>query len=245
MASENNIYPNLATNDPLSESFDKYRDKNNYRLTLITNIQKKLEQEREVRRSLYKKYKKGVNVIEGINGFFIVVGIGGGATGIVALTTVIGAPIAIILESVAVGGGLLSAIGRYVRRKLETKAKKHNDIRLLADAKLNTISTQISRVLQDGAITDIEFNLITEEEQKYKTMKDAIKSRVTRSIKENSKKVPPAQDAFLKKTWTRFLRQICGRSANPTTIIKIDITINAPHEPPPYESLIPTAHHLA
>ena len=58
-----------------------------------------------------------------------------GAAGIGVLSTIIAAPIAIIMESTALGCGFLSIIGGVVNKKLIAKSEKHEKIKVLAEAK--------------------------------------------------------------------------------------------------------------
>ena len=179
------LYPTLTQKRDEGKSHKSGTDLDlqvdNYRLNLITKLQQKLEQERDFRKTLYKKYHRGVNIVEGINSFCIVATIGTGAAGIGALTTVIGAPIALPLECVAIVCGVLGGIGKFLCRKLETKAKKHNEVYILAEAKLNTISNHISKAIEDGSITEPEFKLITDEVQKYRIMKEDIRSKTVKT----------------------------------------------------------------
>ena len=62
---------------------------------------------------------------------------GAGVAGI-ALSTVLAAPIAVALEVAALGCGLLGVGCKFVSCKLASKAKKHDEIRVLAESKLNT-----------------------------------------------------------------------------------------------------------
>ena len=55
---------------------------------------------------------------------------------------------------------------------------------MLAKAKLDTISTHISEALMDNKISDYEFKLIMEELNKYKAMKEEIRSNTKKKIKE-------------------------------------------------------------
>ena len=55
---------------------------------------------------------------------------------------------------------------------------------MLAKAKLDTISTHISEALMDNKISDDEFKLIMEELNKYKAMKEEIRSNTKKKIKE-------------------------------------------------------------
>ena len=53
-----------------------------------------------------------------------------------------------------------------------SKAEKHEKIKTIASAKLDTISSHISKALSDIKVTDEEFRLILENLEKYKVMKE-------------------------------------------------------------------------
>ena len=104
------------------------------------------------------------------------------ASGIGLLSTIIAAPVAIGIQAEVVVCGLLGAGGKLIGRKLQAKAKKHTQIRVLAVSKLNTISDHISGTLADDKISDEEFRLILSEVDKYNQMKEDIRSRQTQGI---------------------------------------------------------------
>ena len=79
------------------------------------------------------------------------------------------------MEGVAIGAGLLSIVGKYANKKLSIKAQKHERIKILAEAKLNTINDQISKALNDGQISVEEFSLIMSELHTFQEMKNNIK----------------------------------------------------------------------
>ena len=64
------------------------------------------------------------------------------------------------------------------------KRKKHLKIKMLASAKLDTIKTHVSKALVDNLISNDEFNLIMEELNKYKAMKEEIRNNSKKRIKE-------------------------------------------------------------
>ena len=97
-----------------------------------------------------------------------------GIGGVGLLTTVIAAPVVLGLEIAALGCGLLGVAGKFIGRRLSVKAKKHDEVRVLAESKLNTIADHVSRALTDGQISDEEFRLIIDEAQKYTQMKAEI-----------------------------------------------------------------------
>ena len=134
-----------------------------------------LEKERDFRASLYKKYRRGANVIDGLDTGLPVAGAAMAATGVGLLTTIIATPVAIGLQAGAIASGLLGAGGRFICRKLEAKARKHDQIRDLAVSKLNSMADRISAALTDDKISEEEFRLILSEVDKYDQMKAEIR----------------------------------------------------------------------
>ena len=113
------------------------------------------------------------------------------ATGVGLLTTIIAAPVAIGLQAGAIACGLLGAGGRFICRKLEAKARKHDQIRVLAASKLNSIADRISAALADDKISEDEFRLILSEVDKYDQMKAEIRrghQKEGGGLSENKKK---------------------------------------------------------
>ena len=152
-----------------------------FRLERVCEIQRQLEGERDYRAALYKRYKRGVNAADGVDSALVTASLGAGAAGIGLLTTVVAVPIVIGLEIGAVAAGLLGIGSKYVGRRLLAKARKHDDIRVLAESKLNTINDHISRALKDNAISDEEFRLISDELEKYHEMKKDIRAQAAKA----------------------------------------------------------------
>ena len=152
-------------------------DSQSYRLQHISEIQHRLKKEQEIRASLYKKYHRGENACDGFETALAAVGLGLGASGIGLLSTVIAAPVVVGLEAAAGVCGLAAVISKFVGRHLRAKAKKHNEIRVLAESKLNTISDHISKAMQDDSISTEEFSLILSEEKKYDQEKERIRQK--------------------------------------------------------------------
>ena len=71
------------------------------------------------------------------------------ATGVGLLTTIIAASVAVGLQAGVIACGLLGAGGRFICRRLEAKARKHDHIHVLAQSKINTIADRISTALTD------------------------------------------------------------------------------------------------
>lgn len=185
------IYPSLnKQSDPTAPTGEVHIVKgsaHSYRLQKISEIQKEIEQERDKRSTLSKKYHRSVKIINGVDDVLIVVTIGSGIAGIGLLSTIIAAPIAIGMEAAALGAGAISIIGSQVNKKLLLKAEKHDKIKTLAEAKLNTINDHISKALKDGHISDEEFSLVLGELDKFNKMKEEIRSETKRGISEETK----------------------------------------------------------
>ena len=145
-----------------------------YRLKKITEIQRDIEEQRLKRRELTEKYYKAVKWINNADAALIALSMGLGVAGVGLLSTIIAAPVVVGLESVALCTGALSMVGKYATKKLGLSAKKHEKIAVLAEAKLNSIVTVISKALIDGNISDEEFSLIMPEFSKFQEMKNNI-----------------------------------------------------------------------
>ncbi len=147
-----------------------------YRLEEISQLKKRLKDERDKRAQLYKKYRCGVNTLDGIDTALLTASMGMGISGVGLLSTIIAAPIVLGLEVGALACAALGVIGKFVGRHLAVKAKKHDQVRVLAESKLSTITDHVSRALMDGQISDEEFHLIIEELKKYDQMKAEIRA---------------------------------------------------------------------
>ena len=97
---------------------------------------------------------------------------------------VIAATIVLGLECGSLACGAIGLLGKLISRKLEIKSKKHNEIRLLAETKLNTISSYISAAVADENIDDVEYKLILDEMTKFGDMKNNIQSKNSKDYSE-------------------------------------------------------------
>ena len=156
---------------PLYPELTELNDVQNYRLQKISEIEKTLINERDNRKSLYKKYKRAINISDGID------------TGLISASIILaslGIVIPIIMPltiSAAVCGGLGMCV-KLIRRKLTIKTQKHSNIKTIAESKINSIKDIVSKSLQDGDISDIEFKMVLNEMENYSTLKQEIKEKV-------------------------------------------------------------------
>ena len=99
------------------------------------------------------------------------------ASGVGLLATLIAAPNALGLQAGAIMCGLLGGRRETGRLEVYAKARKHNQIRVLAESKLNTIAHRISVALNDDKITEEELRLILSEVDEYNQMKNEFRGR--------------------------------------------------------------------
>ena len=170
------IYPKLPTAPPIEEQWQGYR------LQKINEIQAFLEKEVATREALSKKYFRAARIVDNVGTVLIAITLGGGTGSIVLLATVDTSPIAIPLGGVALFTGFLSIIGKNSVKKYTSKAEKHEKIKTIASTKLDTIASHISKALSDNKVTDEEFRLILEELEKYKVMKEEVRSKTKKKI---------------------------------------------------------------
>ena len=158
-----------------------------YRLKYIRELQKFLEEEIKNREALSKKYFRISRIINIVDSGLAVVTLGAGGTGSALKLTGVGAPVAAAL---AIGGvvlGGITVIGNFYSRKAKTKGIKHLKISERAITKLDTIASHVSKALIDDFISNEEFNLILEEVNKYKALKEEIRNNTKKKLKNEEK----------------------------------------------------------
>ena len=181
------IYPELPTireqpNAPVVNGGLDDRG-HSYRLKVINDVSKFLEEEINKRDAFSKKYFRISKVVNMIDNTLNIITIGAEGTSAVLLSTGVGAPFALALGISGVVTGAISLIGNIFSKKATTKAEKHLKIKTLATAKLNTIATHVSKAMMDNFISDEEFKLIMEEMEKYKALKEEVRSNTKKKLK--------------------------------------------------------------
>ena len=183
------IYPTLPTirespTAPDIELTEMGNDQGHtYRLKVISDVQKFLEEEISKREAFSKKYFRVARIVSNIDSVLIGITICAEGAGAVLLATGIGAPIALGLGISGAATGAISLFGNIAVRKTTFKAEKHVKIKMLASAKLDTIASHISKAMMDNYISNEEFKLIMEELNKYKAMKEEIRNNTKKRIK--------------------------------------------------------------
>ena len=154
-----------------------------YRLNVIRDIQKFFEEEIKQREAFSKKYFRIAKVVNMIDNGLITITIGAEGVGAILLATGAGAPFALALGISGAATGLISLIGNIFSKKATTKAEKHLKIKTLATAKLDTIASHVSKALMDDFVSPDEFNLVMEEMNKYKTLKEEVRTNTKKKLK--------------------------------------------------------------
>ena len=154
-----------------------------YRLNVIRDVQKFLEEEIKKREAFSKKYFRIAKVVNMIDNGLITITIGAEGVGAILLATGAGAPFALALGISGAATGLISLIGNIFSKKATTKAEKHLKIKTLATAKLDTIASHVSKALIDDFVSPDEFNLVMEEMNKYKTLKEEVRTNTKKKLK--------------------------------------------------------------
>ena len=183
------IYPTLPTirespTAPAIELTEMGNDQGHtYRLKVISDVQKFLEEEISKREAFSKKYFRVARIVSNIDSVLIGITICAEGAGAVLLATGVGAPIALGLGISGAATGAISLFGNIAVRKTTLKAEKHLKIKMAASAKLDTIASHISKAMMDNYISDEEFKLIMEELNKYKAMKEEIRNNTKKKLK--------------------------------------------------------------
>ena len=154
-----------------------------YRLKYIQDIQHYFEEEIKQRQAFSKKYFRIAKIINIIDNGLITVTIGAEGVGAALLATGAGAPVALALGISGAATGLISLLGNIFNKKATTKAEKHLKISQTAITKVDTIASHISKALMDDFVSPEEFNLILEEMNKYKALKEEIRSNNKKKLK--------------------------------------------------------------
>ena len=211
------IYPELSTTreQPTAPIINTDDRGHSYRLNIIREVQAFLEKEIKERETLSKKYFRGAQIIHTVDNTLITVTIGAEGTGAILMTTGVGAPFALILSISGVVTGAVSLIGNYFNKKATTKAEKHLKIKTLATAKLDTILSHVSKAMMDNFINDEEFKLIIEEMDKYKAMKEEVRSKTKKRLKTEE------EESFNRKREARssgVLSEVGGKKSYPLVL---------------------------
>ena len=207
------IYPPI----PATATAPPDDDSQVYRLKKIDELEKFLRSEVDLRDKLTKRFKRRATATTFSDGSVIAAITILGGTSIVLASTGFGVALVPILASPGLLLGLGSGVLHKTRQIFDSKAKKHDKIKTLAESKLDTISGLVSKAIENSHIDHQEYLLILKEVEHYRTMKKEIRTK--------SKKTTDAITAEQRETILEagrkdgredFLKKIAGTSATPT-----------------------------
>ena len=185
-----NLYPSLNEPVDLQDAIDRVFESEiviDYRLTQVARLKDQLKTELDSREALYKKYRRAVNIVDAVDVGATATGIILGGVGTGLLATLIAAPAVPIIMGAAAGCALISAGTKVATRRLRLKARKHDQVRVLAESKLNSIADLVSKALEDGEISHEEFQAVVNEAQRYHDMKKRVQVGTQKKIVELDK----------------------------------------------------------
>ena len=154
----------------------------NYRLQKISEIEKQLKTERDARKALYKKYKRGINITDGVDTALI-------SASVIMAGVGLAVPVMLSLEIVAIVCGCMGVCVKLLRRNLMSKTQKHYEIKTLGESKLNSIKSLIYTALNRGQISEQEFKIVLDELNKYNDLKDKTHTKQSGLSKQEKKKL--------------------------------------------------------
>ena len=199
---ETQLYPNLP----------ETTNAENFRLTEISKIEKEISDEVEHYRIVLKKYKKVRKVIHysvvSLGALTAVLSSGAFATSLTGVGIVIGAPVAAVA---ALSGGASTGLS-VNNKKLERKVNKHSRIHAPAVSKHDSINSSVSQALDNNLVSDTEFKLITREMQKYRQLKETLRSNFAQKNKQNSRQ--PDIEKIKKGIQVEFLKKLAQCNTN-------------------------------
>ena len=166
------LYPILeeskvASSPPPTPSSTPIDAGHEYRLESCKKI--KLVIEQDVRRysSTLKKYTRSRNIFSHLCGVTTGASVVLSASGIGTGMTVVGIPIGISLGALGGFCGMLGLFFGLASKNMSKKVGKHVDNVARAKATINSIDCAISKALRDKVISDEEFRIVTNIDNKY------------------------------------------------------------------------------
>lgn len=174
MSYSEKIYPEVPSAPP--------DEGQTYRLKKIGDIEGFLRAEVRNRDSLSKQFKRrattatisDTSVITAITALEV--------ASVVTLTTGVGMPVSIALASAGLILGFSSAIVHKAQKVFDSKAKKHDKIKTLAESKLDSISGLVSKAVEDANISHDEYQFILKEVEHYRILKKQIRTKSKRIV---------------------------------------------------------------
>ena len=173
-----NIYSNLATNISNEQQF---------RLNKINKIKDYFLAENKEKELINKNLSKYIASLDCFDKSLNVLSVLSGSISVATFTTIIEAPVGIIGPSCGFTFVITLVFVKTFSKTIRNKKKKRDKIIMLSRSKLNSIENKISNALTDNEISHEDFEIIINEEKKYRELKESI--RTMNSHRSNAEKV--------------------------------------------------------
>ena len=158
------LYPSLSVGD--------------FRLKKISDCQKELENEISHYRRISKKYKRAKTIINAFAASTGVLTAVLSSASFASFLTGIGAPIGAPIAGIAAVMGITSTTASVSSERLNKKVTKHEKTVSLAESQHLSVSRLVSKAMNDGEVSDLEFNLILREIDNYYSLKGQLRREV-------------------------------------------------------------------
>ena len=168
------IYPNIS-------------NEHQFRINKINEIKDYFLAEIREKELISKNFSKYIASLDYFNKTLNVLSILSGSISIASFASVIGAPAGITGASCGFTFWITSGFVKTFLKTMRNKKKKHNKIIMLARSKLNSIESKISKALVDNEISHEDFEIVINEEKKYRELKESI--RLMNSQRSDAEKV--------------------------------------------------------
>ena len=160
------LYPQIPSAPP------DHLESQDYRLRKIDELEKFLRKEVESRDKLTKRFKRRATATTFSDGSVIAAITALEIASIVTLTTGVGIPLSLVLASTGLFLGLGSGVIHKTQKIFDSKTKKHDKIKTLAESKLDSVSELVSKAIEDANISHEEYRFILKEVEQYRVMKE-------------------------------------------------------------------------
>ena len=150
------------------------RESSHYRIARVGEIEKKFEDEVSKRTALGRRYGRSSSGLEITSNVCTSIAAVSSISGIAVSTTVVGLPVGLALEGVAILSASLTLGSSLISRRLRDKQLKHVRLASVADQCLSAIHRLMSKALRDGVISDAEFAEIQSLEEEYVVRRERI-----------------------------------------------------------------------
>lgn len=175
-----NGYPNL-------ETFKEEEHFKDYKINKISEYIKYLDTEIKDRERLKKNYGKLDKTLFGVECSCMITELG--VTG----TSFFIPPMVVISTPICLGLTVFSTVLRNGSKLITKKIDKHAHIELLAKSKRNSIDEKYTKAMEDGVISESEFQDIRKEIYNY----DEMKKSILNQFKNNSQAIELTKEAQL------------------------------------------------